>query len=114
MADEGAADVSGLFTGEWSEPEEVAYTPRDLLLYAVGIGCGQAGSARYADLRYVYEQELNFAAFPTYPFCLESEGDHTRRRHSSKLELIPWARADDQGLLHAAGPSHQRNQRCWS
>ena len=26
---------------QWGPPEEVAYNRRDLLLYAVGIGCGQ-------------------------------------------------------------------------
>ena len=59
MADE-AVDVSSFITGEWSEPEEVRYNTRDLLLYAVGIGCGQAGPEPYNDLRFVYEQDPSY------------------------------------------------------
>ena len=44
-------------TGEWRAEEPVRYNTRDLLLYAVGIGCGQAGPKSYNDLRYVYEQD---------------------------------------------------------
>lgn len=73
MAEE-AVDVSSYITGEWSKPQEVVYNQRDLLLYAVGIGCGQAGPEHYDDLRFLYEQEPNFAAFPTYPFVLNQKG----------------------------------------
>lgn len=44
--------------GPWSEPVAIAYTQRDVLLYAVGIGC--------SDLRHVYEQHPQFAVFPTF------------------------------------------------
>eukprot|EP00927_Polykrikos_kofoidii_P072298 TRINITY_DN68431_c0_g1_i1.p1 TRINITY_DN68431_c0_g1~~TRINITY_DN68431_c0_g1_i1.p1 ORF type:complete len:312 (+),score=31.47 TRINITY_DN68431_c0_g1_i1:36-938(+) len=44
----------------------VEYNKRDLLLYAVGIGC--------TDRRYVYEGSAEFAAFPTYPICLTFKG----------------------------------------
>lgn len=45
----------------------VKYMARDLILYAVGIGCD--------DLRYLYEDADNFAAFPTYPFVMEFKGN---------------------------------------
>lgn len=45
--------------GPWSEPVPVAYTQRDALLYAVGIGC--------TDLRQIYELEPGYAVFPTLP-----------------------------------------------
>eukprot|EP01125_Pyxidicula_operculata_P006349 TRINITY_DN2203_c0_g1_i1.p1 TRINITY_DN2203_c0_g1~~TRINITY_DN2203_c0_g1_i1.p1 ORF type:complete len:292 (-),score=68.20 TRINITY_DN2203_c0_g1_i1:134-1009(-) len=45
---------------------QVSYTRRDLILYAIGIGCDE--------LRYVYENESDFAAFPTYPFVLGFKG----------------------------------------
>jgi len=73
---EELADLSSFITGEWSAPVEVAYNRRDLLLYAVGIGCGQAGPESYNDLRYVYEQEPGFGAFPTFPVSLAMKG-HT-------------------------------------
>ena len=41
-----------------------------------GIGCGQAGPVAYNDLRFVYEQDPNFAAFPTFPVSLAMKG-HT-------------------------------------
>ena len=44
--------------GPWSTPVEITYTQRDVLLYAVGIGC--------ADLRFAFEQHPQFAVFPTF------------------------------------------------
>ena len=44
--------------GAWSAPHAISYTQRDVLLYAVGIGC--------SDLRQVYEQHPAFAVFPTF------------------------------------------------
>lgn len=42
----------------WGDAVPITYTPRDVLLYAVGIGCG--------DLRFVYEGHPQFAVFPTF------------------------------------------------
>ena len=44
--------------GAWSPAQAITYTQRDVLLYAVGIGC--------SDLRQVYEQQPGFAVFPTF------------------------------------------------
>ena len=44
--------------GPWSEPVAIDYTQRDVLLYAVGIGC--------SDLRHVFEGHAQFAVFPTF------------------------------------------------
>ena len=44
--------------GPWSTPVEISYSQRDVLLYAVGIGC--------ADLRFIFEQHPQFAVFPTF------------------------------------------------
>lgn len=44
--------------GPWSEPVAISYAERDVLLYAVGIGC--------ADLRFAYEHHPQFAVFPTF------------------------------------------------
>ena len=44
--------------GAWGEPVAITYTERDVLLYAVGIGC--------TDLRFVYERHPRFAVFPTF------------------------------------------------
>jgi len=55
---EEATDTSKFITGKWAEAD-VEYNKRDLLLYAVGIGC--------EELQFVYEQDPGFAAFPTYP-----------------------------------------------
>jgi peroxisomal enoyl-CoA hydratase 2 len=45
---------------------EASYNRRDLVLYAVGIGCDE--------LRFIYENDSDFAAFPTYPVCLPFKG----------------------------------------
>lgn len=44
--------------GAWSEPVAIDYSERDVLLYAVGIGCH--------DLRQVFEGHPRFAVFPTF------------------------------------------------
>jgi len=45
--------------GPWGEAVSIRYDPRDVLLYAVGIGA--------SDLRFVYEKHPAFAVFPTFP-----------------------------------------------
>jgi acyl dehydratase len=50
--------LDGDAPGPWSEPVAIAYTRRDVMLYAVGIGL--------TDLRYVYEGHPDFAVFPTF------------------------------------------------
>ena len=44
--------------GPWGQPVPISYTQRDVLLYAVGIGC--------SDLRHVYEKQPQFTVFPTF------------------------------------------------
>jgi peroxisomal enoyl-CoA hydratase 2 len=51
--------LDGDAPGAWSAPVDIPYTERDVLLYAVGIGC--------TDLRNVYERHPRFAVFPTFP-----------------------------------------------
>mmetsp|Transcript_12485 Transcript_12485/g.26724 ORF Transcript_12485/g.26724 Transcript_12485/m.26724 type:complete len:303 (-) Transcript_12485:3638-4546(-) len=53
-----ARDVSTLTQGR--------YNKRDLLTYAVGIGCTESN--------FVYEHDENFAAFPLYPIVLNFKG----------------------------------------
>jgi peroxisomal enoyl-CoA hydratase 2 len=52
------AILKGDEPGPWCTPVPVAYTQRDVCLYAVGIGT--------QDLRFVYEQHPQFAVFPTF------------------------------------------------
>ena len=60
-------DAATLLNTDWPPPILVGYTTRDLLTYALGIGC--------SDLRYVHEDCTDFAAFPTYPAVLGFKGD---------------------------------------
>jgi len=55
------------FIGKTSPPIKVAYNQRDLIIYALGIGC--------EELRFVYENADNFGMFPTYPIVLGFKGD---------------------------------------
>ncbi|MFO1330518.1 MAG: MaoC/PaaZ C-terminal domain-containing protein [Rubrivivax sp.] len=50
--------LDGDAPGPWSAPVEIAYDRRDVLLYAVGIGC--------TDLRFVYEGHPRHAVFPSF------------------------------------------------
>ncbi|CCO35105.1 hypothetical protein BN14_09220 [Rhizoctonia solani AG-1 IB] len=54
--------------GYESKPTPVAWTKRDMLLYALGIG------AKADELEYVYELDKSFKAFPTYPVVLMLKG----------------------------------------
>jgi len=54
-------ETAPFISGQWYD-SPVEYNKRDLLLYAVGIGC--------EEMQYIYEQDANFAAFPTYPVVL--------------------------------------------
>jgi len=47
----------------------VSYNRKDLILYAVGIGC--------SELPFVYEHAAGFAAFPTFPIILPFKGTAT-------------------------------------
>ena len=58
-------DAAQYLSSSWHEAA-VSYTQRDLLTYAVGIGC--------EELRYIWELDGDFAAFPTYPIVLEFKG----------------------------------------
>eukprot|EP00039_Didymoeca_costata_P010595 m.142951 g.142951 ORF g.142951 m.142951 type:complete len:293 (+) comp14891_c0_seq4:122-1000(+) len=54
------------FLNKWVT-SDASYVTRDLLLYATSIGC--------KNLKYIYEFDDNFCAFPTYPFALTFKGD---------------------------------------
>ena len=52
------AVLQGDEPGPWGEAVPIIYTERDVLLYAVGIGC--------VDLRFVFEKHKDFSVFPTF------------------------------------------------
>eukprot|EP01063_Lacrimia_lanifica_P009297 TRINITY_DN16295_c0_g1_i1.p2 TRINITY_DN16295_c0_g1~~TRINITY_DN16295_c0_g1_i1.p2 ORF type:complete len:301 (+),score=97.34 TRINITY_DN16295_c0_g1_i1:100-1002(+) len=54
------------YLGKWTSVP-ARYNRRDLVTYAVGIGC--------TDMPHVYERNRAFRAFPTYPFVLSFKGD---------------------------------------
>ena len=60
-------DAATLLDHAWPEPIPVCYNRRDLLLYALSIGCDE--------LCFVHEDSSAFAAFPTYPAVLGFKGD---------------------------------------
>ena len=61
---DGPVDLSDFFKEE--KTVAVSYTKRDLLLYALGIGASET--------RFVYENDDEFAAFPTFPIVLPFTG----------------------------------------
>ncbi|CAM9717632.1 unnamed protein product [Ascophyllum nodosum] len=76
-------DLAGT-VGYTEGPLRVSYNSRDLLIYALGIGCcgrddGQPGDA---DMRYLYEGHPNFSAFPTYALALPFKG--------TSSDLVPF------------------------
>ncbi|KAF9193274.1 hypothetical protein BGZ51_003794 [Haplosporangium sp. Z 767] len=53
-----------------AQPQKVLYNSRDLMLYAISIGVKQD------ELKFLYENERDFAAFPTYPLVLMLKGNN--------------------------------------
>jgi peroxisomal enoyl-CoA hydratase 2 len=60
------AILAGNEPGAWSAPVPITYDQRDVLLYAVGIGC--------SDLRFTYEGHPQFAVFPSFAIRWGSAG----------------------------------------
>ncbi|KAG2173128.1 hypothetical protein INT43_004501 [Umbelopsis isabellina] len=54
--------------GHESEPDQVSYNRRDLLLYALAVG------VKEDELKYLYELDSNFSALPFYPIVLPLKG----------------------------------------
>lgn len=50
----------------WSEPQEIKYNTKDVLLYNIGVGC--------TDLRFAYERHPSFSVFPTFPIRFGGAG----------------------------------------
>lgn len=65
MSEKKMMDVAP-FIGDTCEPAAVSYNARDLILYSLGIGC--------EEMRFVYENDSDFAPFPTYPIVLAFKG----------------------------------------
>ena len=65
----------------WKFPEiEHAYTEKDTILYALGLGCGSEASDA-DDLKYVYEEGL--LALPTMAVVLASPGNWLGSKEST-------------------------------
>jgi peroxisomal enoyl-CoA hydratase 2 len=58
------SDLSEFLNGE--KRIEASYSKRDLIVYALGIGA--------SELPFVYENDEQFAAFPTFPIVLPFKG----------------------------------------
>ena len=78
------------------ETAPVSYNTRDLLTYAIGIGCGPN------EPYFTYGHHSSFSAFPAYPVVLQFKGtDHESRRAAQAAARrlfarpLPW-----DGPLH--------------
>ncbi|KAJ3289816.1 hypothetical protein HDU76_007472, partial [Blyttiomyces sp. JEL0837] len=79
-------------------PEQtVSYNKRDLILYALGIGVN--------DLKYTYELDKQFAAFPTYALVLPLKGNHQdvnsyAERSKNTFNIPGFPKIDLNRLVH--------------
>ncbi|KAF9933960.1 hypothetical protein FBU30_003904 [Linnemannia zychae] len=64
-----AVDLSKAL-GYQAPPTKVVFTPRDYMLYALSIG------VHSEELHFLYENDPQFAAFPTYPLVLAFKRDN--------------------------------------
>ncbi|KAF9322010.1 hypothetical protein BG003_008200 [Podila horticola] len=76
------------------KPQRVLYNSRDLMLYAISIGVKQD------ELKFLYENEPDFAAFPTYPLVLGLKKDNVGVSvYSGGGEDVPGIPAFDPNTL---------------
>jgi 3-hydroxyacyl-CoA dehydrogenase/3a,7a,12a-trihydroxy-5b-cholest-24-enoyl-CoA hydratase len=74
------------------EDSKVSYTKRDVILYALGAGA--------SELKFVYENDDNFSALPTYPVVLPQKGtSNDVVPFGSNMEL-PGLNFDPMMILH--------------
>ncbi|SFQ53117.1 Acyl dehydratase [Variovorax sp. OK605] len=78
-----------------------AYTPRDTMLYALGLGLG-ADPLDEKQLRFVYEKEL--AALPTMAAVLASPGFWMRERKEIGIDFMKLVHGEQAVRLHAPLP----------
>ncbi|CAM9624778.1 unnamed protein product [Chrysoparadoxa australica] len=87
--------------GEQAVSNTLSYTKRDLILFALGVGC-----CCKEDLHYLYEGDEAFSAFPTFPLTLPFKGESCDVVDfpGDTLPLLPQALYDaipnPAGVLH--------------
>lgn len=65
-----------------------SYTTRDLIIYALGIGC----SVRDDEINYLYEEDPDFTAFPLFPLSLQFRASafHTAKVVNASSGIVPF------------------------
>jgi len=89
-----------------SSSAKVSYNVRDLIIYAIGIGCDE--------LKYVYENDSDFCPFPTFPIVLSFKGTSSNvvsfpseiMMQTSKLPPLPGTKVllDGERYLEVLKP----------
>eukprot|EP00002_Diphylleia_rotans_P024091 TRINITY_DN4750_c0_g1_i1.p1 TRINITY_DN4750_c0_g1~~TRINITY_DN4750_c0_g1_i1.p1 ORF type:complete len:527 (+),score=121.91 TRINITY_DN4750_c0_g1_i1:60-1640(+) len=75
-----------------------AYNARDLIIYALGVGA--------RDLKFVYENDPEFSAIPTYPVVLNMKRDSFDIVPFGQLNAIPGLNYDPDMVLHGEQELH--------
>jgi acyl dehydratase len=90
-------------TKAWrSGPVRHAYTTRDTILYAMGVGFG-ADPLDANELRYVYEKELS--AVPTMAAVLASPGFWMRERKELGIDFLKLVHGEQGVTIHSPLPA---------
>ncbi len=90
-------------TRAWrSGPVRHAYTTRDTILYALGVGFG-ADPLDANELRYVYEKELS--AVPTMAAVLASPGFWMRERKELGIDFLKLVHGEQGVTIHSPLPA---------
>ncbi len=90
-------------TKAWrSGPVRHAYTTRDTILYALGVGFG-ADPLDADELRYVYEKELS--AVPTMAAVLASPGFWMRERKELGIDFLKLVHGEQGVTIHSPLPA---------
>lgn len=84
-----------------SGPVRHAYTTRDTILYALGVGFGADPLAAH-ELRYVYEKELQ--AVPTMAAVLASPGFWMRDRKELGIDFLKLVHGEQSVTIHSPLP----------
>jgi acyl dehydratase len=85
--------------GTSGEPAEIAWTPREVILYALGVGAGQHDPA--AELHFTTENSENvrLQVLPSFGVVLAMM--HSRRPRAGKIPLVKLLHGEQSYVLHA-------------
>lgn len=82
---------------EWSKEYHASYTAKDLMQYALAVGCCSDGNVD--EQRYAFEEDPHFEAFPSFCFALPSWASSSSNASISYVQPFPTPLMTHMGVI---------------